>query len=409
MNLHSRLDAHALPPIDRNAWVEVDLDQLTTNAATLSALARADELGGVVKADGYGHGLELAARAFVRGGARWLCVAMMGEARRLRTDGYEGPIFVLYPVPPHELSEARVQRIDVTVGRQHQVDDVVAESAGRQPALRVHLEVDTGMTRGGIAPDDAAGAAAALAAADGVELVGVWSHLAAPEEPAVASRQEAAFRAVLAGIAAEGIDVPVTHLAASGGLLSTALGTFALARVGLTLYGENPLPDTPLPAGVAPALAVKAEPVRVAEVPAGTGVGYGGDWVAQRPSVIATLPLGYADGWARASSPGTGVLVRGRRAPVVGRVSSDATTVDVTDVEGVGPDDEFVLLGAQGDDRVTADEVAGVRRTISWEVLQQLGARLPRVYTSAGRPVAVRTTSSTTVSGASDDLTDPYR
>lgn len=408
MNLQHRLDEHGLPSIDRNAWVEVDLDQLTANASTLVALDRAGELGGVVKADGYGHGLEMAARAFVRGGAGWLCVAMMGEARRLRTDGFAGPIFVLYPVPEHELAEARAQAIDVTVGRWHQVDEVVEASAGRRPHLRVHLEVDTGMTRGGIAPADAPAAAAALAAADGVELAGVWSHLAAPEDPAAATRQEAAFREVLTGIGAEGVDVPVAHLAASGGLLATALGTFDLARVGLTLYGENPLPDAPLPSGVAPALAVKAEPVRVAEVAAGTGVGYGGDWVAQRPSVIATLPLGYADGWARSSSPGTSMLVRGQRAPVVGRVSSDATTVDVTDVDGVGPDDEFVLLGAQGDDRVTADEVAGVRKTISWEVLQQLGARLPRVYVSQGRPVAVRATSSSTVVGAPEQLAGPY-
>lgn len=406
--MQERLRESGLPALDRDAWVEVDLGQLATNAAAIVDFGAPQKLGAVVKADGYGHGLEAAARAFVHGGASWLCVAMMGEARRLRADGYEGPIFVLYPVPMHELAEARAQRIDVTVGQWHQVHEVIERSGGSKRELHVHLEVDTGMTRGGIAPDDAPGAAAALAAADGVELIGVWSHLAAPESPAVAQRQEIAFRDVLARIEAEGVTIAVRHLSASGGLLAPAVGSFELARVGLTLYGENPLPETPLPDEVAPALAVKAEPVRVAEVPAGTAVGYGGDWVAARSSRIATLPLGYADGWARVSSPGTSVLVRGARAPIVGRVSSDAITVDVTDVEGAGADDEFVVLGPQGEDRVTADEVAAVRRTISWEVLQQLGARLPRVYTRDGRPIAVRAMSSAALAGR-DHRTGPYR
>ncbi len=130
--------------------------------------------------------------------------------------------------------------------------------------------------------------------------------------------------------------------------------------------------------------------MRVAEITAGTSVGYGGTWTADRPSVIATLPIGYADGWARASSPGTRVIVEGRHARVVGRVSSDSITVDVTDVEGVGEDSEFTVLGKGAGQEITADEVAGVRHTISWEVLQQLGARLSRVYKSGAEVIAIR-------------------
>jgi alanine racemase len=144
--------------------------------------------------------------------------------------------------------------------------------------------------------------------------------------------------------------------------------------------------------------------VRIAEVPPGTAVGYAGTWTAESDSIIATLPVGYADGWSRASSPGTSVLVEGERAPLVGRVSSDAVTVDVTGISGVGPDSEFTLLGSAGRSVITADDVAAVRRTISWEVLQQLGARLARVYTSGPVAVAVRPESTmqiTTASGVS--------
>jgi alanine racemase len=138
------------------------------------------------------------------------------------------------------------------------------------------------------------------------------------------------------------------------------------------------------------AIAVKARPVRIALVPPGTSVGYAGTWTTTRESTIATLPIGYADGWARSSSPGTSALVEGTRAPVVGRISSDSLTVDVTGIEGVGSDSEFTLLGAVDNDEITAEEIAGVRGTISWEVLQQLGSRLTRVYLSGNAPVALR-------------------
>ena len=174
-------------------------------------------------------------------------------------------------------------------------------------------------------------------------------------------------------------------------------------RLGLALYGLHPGAGRPLPPSVRPALSIRAHPVRIAEVPPGTAVGYAGTWIAERLSTIATLPIGYADGWSRSSSPGTSVLVEGQRAPVVGRVSSDSLTVDVTEIEGVEPDSEFTLLGSTDNDEITADDVADVRGTISWEVLQQLGARLTRVYVSGDLPVALRPESTidiTTAPGA---------
>ncbi len=389
-----------LPPLERSAWVEVDTDALTANARALHSLSQPAALGAVVKADGYGHGLEMAARCAVTGGAKWLCVANSAEATRLRHDGYGGRVFVLYPVPSAILAPLARLGVEVTVGSLDEARTVADHLTPDEPILAVHLEIDTGMTRGGVAPDEAVAAALAIVGTPSVTLAGVWTHLAAPEDSLKTSEQLARFHESVAEISAAGIDAGAVHAAASGGLLATGADQHALVRPGLAFYGVHPGAGDPLPPNVAPALAVKAHPVRLAEVPPGTAVGYAGTWTAGRVSTIATLPVGYADGWSRASAPGTFVLVEGRRAPVVGRVSSDALTVDVTGIAGVEPDSEFILLGSDGHDEITADTVAVVRHTISWEVLQQLGTRLARIYTSGSVPIAVRAESMITITAA---------
>jgi alanine racemase len=391
------LAAAGLPALERSAWVEVDIDALVANARGLFSLAHPAALGPVVKADGYGHGLEIAGRCAVAGGAEWLCVANAAEATRLRNDGYGGRIFVLYPVPPGIVPAMARLGVDVTVGSTDQAA-TIAEGVPAGVLLSVHLEVDTGMTRGGVAPDDAVAAAVAISEAQSTRLAGVWTHLAAPESPEVTDAQLDAFATVLTRLDAAGVDPGAVHAAASGGLLAADTEAHTFVRPGLAYYGVHPDAGDPLPPGVSPALAVKAHPVRIATVPAGTSVGYAGTWTAERASMIATLPIGYADGWSRASSPGTSVLVEGGRAPVVGRVSSDALAVDVTDLAAVDAESEFTLLGRAGRDVISAGDVAAVRGTISWEVLQQLGARLSRVYVSGGEPVAFRPESTIAVS-----------
>ena len=383
-----------LPPLERSAWIEVDIDVLTANAAALARLAHPTALAAVVKADGYGHGLEMAARCAVGGGAEWLCVADSAEAIRLRDDRYRGRILVLYPVPASARETMARLRVDVTVGSLEEAREVGEGLGPDAPTLRAHLEIDTGMTRGGVSVDDAVPAANSLTRSGSVELVGIWTHLAAPDEPATTADQLSRFDTVLGDLAAAGIDPGLVHAAASGGLLVGVTRGHDLVRPGLALYGVHPFPGEPLPGGIEPALSVRAHPVRIFPVPAGTSVGYAGTWTASRDSVIATLPIGYADGWSRSSSPGGSILVEGKKAPLVGRVSSDSLTVDITDVSGVGPDTEFTLLGTDDTEEISADEVAAVRGTISWEVLQQLGSRLARVYTSGSSPIAIRPESS---------------
>jgi alanine racemase len=389
------LHTAGLPPLERSAWVEVDIDVLTGNARALAALARPAALGAVVKADGYGHGLEMAGRCAVAGGARWLCVADSAEATRLRRDGYDGRILVLYPVPAAAVSSSARSCLDLTVGSLDEARAIDDHLAPGEPALAVHLEIDTGMTRGGVAPEDAVAAAAAIEASSSAVLAGVWTHFAAPEDDGATALQVARLDDALRRLSEAGIDPGVLHASASGGLLTLGAGSHSLVRPGLAFYGLHPGPGERLPGSVAPALTVRAHPVRIANVPAGTRVGYAGTWTARSSSTIATLPIGYADGWSRSSSPGGEVLVGNRRAPVVGRVSSDSLTVDVTGVPGVGMDSEFTLLGSDGNDEIGADDIAGVRQTISWEVLQQLGGRLSRVYMSDSAPVALRGESTT--------------
>ncbi|HZD22480.1 MAG TPA: alanine racemase [Acidimicrobiia bacterium] len=387
------LQSHGLPRLQRSSWVEVDIEVLTTNALSLAAMVSPAALAPVVKADGYGHGLEIAARCAVAAGSEWLCVADSAEAIQLRADGYRGRVLVLYPVPSSMWLEMADTGVDLTVGGVEEAR-AMARSVVTDRPLGVHVEIDTGMTRGGVRVDEVVDAAGALTSGPGVELAGVWTHLSAPEDQEVTKSQLDHFAVGLDSLETAGIEPGVVHAAASGGLLASDTSWHDLVRPGLAFYGLHPDAGDPLPSSVAPALSVRAQPVRVLEVPSGTRVGYAGTWTAENRSVIATLPIGYADGWSRSSSPGTFAIVKGRRAPIVGRISSDSLTVDITGIQGAGPASEFTLLGRDGAEIITADEVAAVRGTISWEVLQQLGARLSRVYTVGSEPIALRPESS---------------
>lgn len=398
----------SLPPLDRSAWVEIDVDVLTANAAALGSAVAPASLGVVVKADGYGHGLEMAARCASAAGATWLCVATASEATRLRADGYDGRVFVLYPVPPAAVAPLARMNVDVTIGSLEQARALADHFPTGVDAVSIHLEIDTGMTRGGVSLDDAI-EAAGLLESSAANLAGVWTHLSTPEAPLDIEHQLARFDVVLRNLAADGNSPGVVHASASGGLLASVAGRYDMVRPGLAFYGLHPGAGDPLPEDVGPALSLRAHAVRLAEVAAGTAVGYAGTWTANRPSRIATLPVGYADGYSRSSSPGASVLVEGTRAPVVGRVSSDSITVDVTDVAGVSTDSEFTLLGKAGIDEISADELAGIRGTISWEVLQQLSSRLARVYVANSAPIATRRESSVDFEAAPDTTIPQYR
>jgi alanine racemase len=391
-----------LPALPRTAWLELDLDALAANLDLVRRLVGPGVLvQPVVKADAYGHGMIPVARALTDAGADGLCVATFDEAVALRDAGIETRLIVLYPIPPERAVEAARRGIAVAVGDGGLLDELLARlgAAGRSvPDLELELEVETGLGRGGLPPERVVDAVSRIAAAAGARLVGLWSHLQASETADRTARQVERFEAAAADLAAAGLPIARRHLAASGGLLLPGIPFYDAVRPGLMIYGLPP--DEIEPADLPPAaeelrpvMSLRARPVRVADLPAGHGISYGPTFTTGRSSRIATLPLGYGDGWSRALSNRADALVRGLRVPIVGNVAMDAIMVDVTDVPGapVGTDDEFVLLGEQGSERISAGELARSRTTNSWEVVTTMSRRLPRVYDAAAGPVGLRT------------------
>jgi alanine racemase len=357
----------------------------------------------VVKADAYGHGAIPIARALEAAGVDGFCVAALDEAIALRDAGIARPILVLYPIPPALAETARGAGLGVTAGDRTLLEGLLGALAGdaSHDQLALHLEVETGLGRGGFAGPALLDAARLVERAPGARLASLWTHLQAPEDEPRTARQLERFEAAADELAADGVDLPPRHVAASAGLLLDGVASLDGARPGLAVYGLLPDellgagPMLPLPAGerLRPILSLRARPVRVAELPEGWGVGYGPTFTTSRPSRIATLPLGYGDGWPRSLSNRAEALVRGTRVPLVGNVAMDAVMADVTDVPGapVTTDDEFVLIGEQAGERITVADLATARGTNSWEVVTSLAARLSRVYHAASVPRETRT------------------
>jgi len=404
--IDERLRDAGLPSLPRTAWLEIDLDALAGNLAVVRQLAGPGvRVEPVVKADAYGHGAVPAARSLEEAGADGFSVATIDEAVVLRRAGIRGPILVLFPVPPEQAAEAARRGIALTAGDHELLTRLLVQFAadrdegfvGRK-ALHVQLEVETGLGRGGFAVDDLAGVVGTIRRTPGVKLDGLWSHLAAPGDTSRTGDQRRRLDAALAGLGDGGVGMGPSHLAASGGLLA-GVTTYGAVRPGLAIYGLVPdgMVDSPAAkghaAGLLPVMSLRAQPVRVADLPAGWGVSYGPTFETQRPSRIATLPLGYADGWPRALSNRAEALVRGVRVPLVGTVAMDAIMADVTDVPGppVGVDDEFTLIGEDGGERITALDLARSRASISWEVVTVMSGRLPRVYHAAAGVAGLRT------------------
>jgi alanine racemase len=402
--IEERLRTAGLAPLTRTAWLEIDLDALASNLAVVRELAGPGvRVEPVVKADAYGHGAVPVALALEAAGVDGFSVATFDEAIELRDGGIGVPILVLYPAPAEVASAAAERGIALTVGDETLLERLLAQVTARHPRrpVRVAVEIETGLGRGGLDVGAAVRAVNAIRAVAGVELAGVWSHLAAPGDPGRSLGQVGRFELAQDLLGDGGVPVDERHLAASGGLLGGAAPSYEAVRPGLSLYGVVPEDLTsstdiaPLPAATArlrPVMALRARAVRVTDLPAGHGVSYGPSFETVRPSRVATLPIGYADGWPRALSNRARALVRGLSVPLVGTVAMDAVMADVTAVPGapVSVDDEFTLLGRDGEEQIDVLELARLRTTISWEVLSAMSGRLTRVYHRAAVPLAVR-------------------
>ncbi len=342
------------------------------NAATvLARQPRGTRLIAVVKAGGYGHGAIGVARAALEGGASMLAVATPAEAAELRSVCSPEDVLVMGGLLPSWAADVVEIGCAVTCSTEEVARALSAAASGRGAPVPVHLKVDTGMARMGCAPDQAATLARLIAGLPGLRLAGTYTHFAASESDDAATRlQFELFRSVLAGL---GVEPGLRHAANTGAALRHPEMALDAVRVGIALYGcEWP--------GTRPAMAVRASVVLVKALAAGQSVGYGSTWTAAAPARVATVAIGYADGVHRSRSRTGDVLVHGRRAPVIGRISMDSLSVDVTQVPGVEAGDTATLIGADGPELITAEEVAGWAGTISYEVLCAVGPRVQRLH-----------------------------
>lgn len=390
------------------AWVEVDLDAIAHNFVRLQEMAAPSRLMAVVKSFAYGHGLVPVARTVAAHGATAFCVASIDEAVALREAGISGFILVICPMLAEQAALAVRHDVTVAVFDLESAAAMGAVAASTGARLRVHAKIDTGLGRLSVLPDDGLAFVRALRAIEGLEVDGIYSHLADAEglDQSMTLRQRASFEQVLDSLRNERVLPRHQHIAGSAAAMLMPALRYDFVRTGIALYGLWPSEETRLlmiagthslpellndaevqARGVRmlasllrPALQLKARITQIKEVPLGWSVGYGCTYRTRRPTRVAVLPLGYADGYDRGFSNDGYVLVRGQRAPVIGRVCMNLTMVDVTDVPDAAPDDEVVLIGRQGDEELSATYVAGIIGTIHYELVTRIRWDLPRVY-----------------------------
>ncbi len=370
------------------SWAEVDLDAIAANVDSFRRhVGPQVEVIAVVKANVYGHGMVPVARAALEAGATWLAVHRCAEGIDLRRAGVEAPILLMGYTPP--AGAATVARWRLTPSFvTHEFLVALSAAAARQDAVvPVHLKVDTGMHRYGVRPDEAPALAQAAAALPHVRLEGLFTHFATADDAGDTHlrAQLASFEGVLSELGGLGLRPPLVHAANSAATMRIPEAHFDAVRIGIALYGMDPSNEWPPVFPLFPALTLKSRLVRVHELAPGDAVSYGRTFVADRPMCVALIPIGYGDGYHRVLSGRGVVLVRGKRAQLLGRVCMDQIVVDVSDIEGAAPGDEAVLVGRQGEGHVRAEELARLAGTINYEITTSLLPRVPRLYRRAGQ------------------------
>jgi len=368
------------------AWIEIEHAAITHNLGVIRELAGAGkQVIAVVKANAYGHGDVDVSRTLLAAGVERLGVATLGEGLKLRAAGITAPILVLWGLGEPEAQPAIASDLEPVVYSEDAVAMLERAAAKLGRRASVQLKVDSGMGRQGAESELAINLAVAIARSRHLRLVGTFSHLAVPgEDDSHTDVQLLRLAQVLDAMRSAGIDPGLVHVAASGGIVA-GVGAFADAvRPGLMLYGLKPHWAVDREIGLRPALSLHALPLRIFDLPAGQGIGYGLRFRTRGATRIATLGIGYGDGWPRVHANNGHVLVRGQRVPIVGAISMDGLTIDIGEVDGVTYGDEFALIGSQGAARITADDVADERRTINYEVTTALRERLPRIHLRDG-------------------------
>jgi alanine racemase len=366
----------------RPTWVEVDLEAVAYNVRQIKeTIGPETEIMAVLKADAYGHGALTVARTALNNGASFCGVASVNEAMKLRGGGVDAPVLVLGYTPAWLAKEALLHDVALTL---YDVDLARAFSRAAtdlRRTARVHIKVDTGMGRLGLLPSQIVPFVEEIRDLPGLALEGIFTHFSVADDADLGYtyQQLDGFREVLKRLADVGVTFSLVHCANSAAILRLPEARFNMVRLGLAMYGLQPSPHVPLPPGFRPALTWKTTIAQVKTLPAGSYVSYGNTYCTEKEETIAVIPVGYADGFRRAPTRWQAVLVRGQRAPIVGRVCMDQTMISVDHIPNVRVGDEVVLIGHQGGDVITTEEVADWLGTINYEVISEILARVPRV------------------------------
>jgi alanine racemase len=373
----------------RPMWAEIDLDAVEHNVRTLASLAAPARLYAIVKANAYGHGAIAVARAALDAGAHGLGVVCVDEGEDLRAAGIDAPVLLVGCTTMAEAERIVELGLTPVAGSMQTALALSRFAAERGVTQPVHVELESGLNRNGLRVDALVDFAESIRRLPGIEIEGLFTHFAAAEE-GDQTFTRAQYDALVA--ASERLPwIPQRHCSATASTLESPDMKLDAVRVGLGVYGYHPARRCGEGVELRPVMSLKSRIARLIELEPGETVGYGRTWTAARPSTIALVMCGYADGYRRSLSSRAQVLVRGRRAPLAGRVAMDMCMVDVTDVPGVAVDDEVVMMGTQGSESIDADQLAELADTISWEILAGVTARVPRLYLRDGNITAVTT------------------
>ncbi|MFC4766844.1 alanine racemase [Effusibacillus consociatus] len=368
----------------RPTWAEINLSNIAHNVQEFRRiLPPHTRIMAAVKADGYGHGAVQVAKRALAAGVTYLAVASVEEAIELRQARILAPILVLGYTPPTAVEHVVRWNLTQTVFQTDVAEALAKTAAAAGKSARIHVKVDTGMGRIGVQAEEAAAFISQLSGRDGIEVEGMFSHFATADaaDKQYAEGQILRWKTLLGQLEERGMKIPLRHIANSAAAIEFPEMAYDMVRIGISLYGLYPSKEVNRSkVDLRQALRLVSQIVHLKILPRGAGVSYGAARIDREQAVIATIPIGYGDGYSRRLSGKAHVLIRGQRAPIIGRICMDQCMVDVTDIEGVSLGDEVVLYGGQEKDFISLDEIADLLGTISYEVACDLGKRVPRVY-----------------------------
>jgi alanine racemase len=373
-------------------WAEIDLDAIAFNVEQFRQhIGPGAEVIAVVKANAYGHGAARVAQAALEAGARRLAVHRAIEGVELRREGIKAPVLIMGYTPAEGADMIVEHRLTPSLITLEFAQALSGRAAAAGVKIPVHVKVDTGMSRYGLMPDEVVAFIQALRALPGIMVEGLFTHFATADslDQTYVRQQLALFKQVLFAVQQIGFQPPLVHACNSAATMQLPEAHFNAVRIGIAMYGMHPSSEWPPVFEIRPALTLKSRVSRVRELPAGAGVSYGRTYITSEPTRAALVPVGYGDGYHRILSNKGEVLIRGQRAPILGRVCMDQFVVDINHIPGVRQDDEVVLVGRQGQGEIRAEEVAALAGTINYEVTTSLLPRVVRVYRRAGEIIDI--------------------